>query len=174
MRTNIIAALFAAGMAFATPVAAATIITGADGPTIGLSANDFVGMSDETVTSAGEYTFTYTALEDLKISEFGVSVNGTVADLGLVTVNLDFLAPPAKALDIYGSVGVYNFADFELSAGSSFTLSYFVSDDPSDALLISASFVTDVSEVPLPASLPLMLAALGGSGFMLKRRRKDV
>lgn len=110
----------------------------------------------------------------MTISDFGVSVNGTPADLGLVTINLDFLAPPAKDLIIYGSVGVYNFADFDLSAGDSFSLTYFVSADPADALLASASFTTNVSEVPLPASLPLMLAALGGSGLVLKRRRKDV
>lgn len=52
MRTNVLAALFASGLAFATPVAAATIITGADGPTVGLSSSDFVGMADETITGS--------------------------------------------------------------------------------------------------------------------------
>lgn len=164
--------LGAALVALTSPAFAATFITGAGGPAVGISIGADIFVSDPVKSSDGitAYTYTFTALEDLEVIDFGVAGSGPNADLLDITFNLDFLAPPPATWTEFSATGtsaVGAFSNFYLSAMDSFTLTFYAEADTNAN--ISAFF--DTRAVPVPAALPLMFGALGALGVAGYRRK---
>lgn len=161
MRNLLIGAAFAA---LASPVAASTFVSEAGGPAVSIGSDEAFIISPEAIMDDDgitEYTFTFTASEDIKVFNFSVSGSGSNADLSEITFNLDFLAPPAITWDGYvpnGTSAFGSFEDFYLDAGESFTLTFF---EPGDVNATVGGYFDTVAAIPVPAALPLMVGALG-------------
>lgn len=171
MRSLLLGAAFAA---LTSPAFAVTFISGAGGPGTGVFADTPVFLSEtvDSTDSITEYSFSFTAMEDLLIVDFGVGASGSNEDLLDISFNLDFLLPPSKtwtSFNEFGTSATGEFDDFILLEGESFELTFYTEADTNAN--ITAFFTTEVAPIPVPAALPLMVGALGTLGFAGYRRK---
>lgn len=171
MRSLLLGAAFAA---LTSPAFAVTFISGAGGPGTGVFAGTpvFLSESVQSSDSTTEYSFSFTAMEDLQVVDFGVSGSGSNAELLEISFNLDFLLPPNLTWTSFNETGTSatgEFDDFTLLEGESFVLTFYTEEDTNAN--VSAFFTTEVAPVPVPAALPLMIGALGTLGIAGYRRK---
>jgi hypothetical protein len=115
------------------------------------------GTADDTLTTGRGTPFSF-------YNDSDVLLDGTVTASYSGIVNI---AGAAAVGDVYTDM----FVDFsQLDAGGLLGNAFFESDLDSLAVIGDLSPV-DVSAVPLPATLPLMLVALGGIGLMRRKKR---
>lgn len=112
-------------------------------------------------------------LSFLQSSEYFASDSSTVAIIGASTLTNTFTTPPTFTSSSVGN-GFWNNwlpQSWTFTAdASSLTFHITGQDGPYDTGL-DAFTLSDVSRVPVPAALPLLLAALGGLGFAARRRK---
>ena len=168
------AALTIAGGAHASTV----VTTGGSTPsdanlieTANLPVNASV-TTTETLGLGDTATFTYTALEDLKVNTISIAATGTKDGADLATLVFGFTNPPGTPLSsILTSGGSANgtafLGGFTLFKDQSFSIYWdAVNAGP---VGISASFSTAV--IPVPAALPLLIGGIAALGVVGRKKR---
>lgn len=114
--------------------------------------SDGFGSSEVTITRTGGGTFDLLSI-DLVVSWYSGFANDTVLLNGIPQ-------------DITSTLTTYV---LNLTGITSFTISGLI-NDPNDGYWSADNIVYDVAAIPVPATLPLMLLALGGLGVVVRRR----
>jgi hypothetical protein len=139
-----------------------------------VSIGSFVFANYGVVGPSETSVFTFTALENLQISTIGMTGNGFSdgADLALTTFGLTAATGSTwDEIDVDPPIGVATgfLGGFSLLAGQSFNIFLQVG---AASLPVSATANFEVSAIPVPASLPLALSAIGLLGFAARRRKR--
>ncbi len=169
LRTAALAVVFA-GSLVATQASAVTVVNDGDSVTIGPGGTDYEFIGDVTAAGgAGSWTVDFTATTDpldaFASATIGPIVAGTFTGLVMSWVSL-FDA------DVLATILVSD-------PGVTLATTFISPDDLGQTLVLSwtdslagAAFDVEVSAVPIPAAGFLLLGALGGLGFMGRRRKK--
>jgi len=183
MRDIVQVGIVAAGLVMGTSASAAVVIYNpiTDGPTpIGstLVTSDDLVVGD-TVTATEELLpgdkaeFTFTALEDLRVSRIALSGTDNRGGLDLANVEFGLTSATTDTFDSIVSFGLTgaafdSLAGFTLDAGEAFTL--FWEDGIEAPVGLTASFQT--TAVPVPAALPLLLGGIAALGAVSRKKKK--
>jgi len=121
-------------------------------------------------TGTDSQSFTFTALETLRVLGVSFTSNGSAADV--VKTAVSFEGGPLTSFSPVGtpgaSTGVQVFGAFGLAAGESFTFLLDVADVERTALL-TARFET--TSIPVPAALPLLLGGIAALGVVSRKKK---
>lgn len=160
---------------FDTPIANSAFITFDGGIT---SSRSGTTNSPNGVSSGGSFVTLVTRNQQNLITlDFGQEINAFGADFsGLGSLFADLLgtdesvtiASSFQSAGFFGFISDESFSSlrFRTATGIGFGSQLFSLDN------LSSGTATDLAPIPLPATLPLMLAAFGGIGFMRRRRAR--
>ncbi|MER5174098.1 VPLPA-CTERM sorting domain-containing protein [Thioclava kandeliae] len=133
-----------------------------------------IAVGSAAAASAATYSGTFSLSDGQNITY----ADYTIADSGLYSFTID------AGTGVYGLDGgtysqVSSFVDsgdvvgFYLTAGTTYDFTFTAFSDVTATYTIeTADGNTDLSAVPLPATLPLLAGALGVAGFAARRRKK--
>jgi len=180
MKRMLTAAVFLAAAMGMGAASAATVVyspggVGAPAPankitTEDVDIGDFVSTTE--ILSPGDTAeFQYTALSDLRVNGFSLSGTDNASGTDLANVKFGFTSPATNSFtSIFAGPGGTGSATGSLpflvaSAGDTFTI--FWEDGVTAPVAVTASF--NVSQIPLPAGLPLLVGALAVLGVARRR-----
>jgi hypothetical protein len=109
-----------------------------------------------------------------KTYEFSFDLGGFGGNSKNFTAQVDMQSTPTTLLSINGGPDIPDFAHYVyqfVATATATEIGFIFRDDPSFWDLDNVS-VTQVAATPIPATLPLMISALGGLGFVMHRRKK--
>jgi len=180
MKRMLTAAVFLAATIGAGAASAATVVyaPGGVGPpasankitTVSVDVGDFVS-SAEALAPGDTAEFQYTAVSDLRVAGFSLSGSDGSNGTALADVKFGFSSPAMNSFaSIFPGPGNTGSATGSLpsivaSAGDTFTI--FWENGMTGPVGVTASF--NVSQIPLPAGLPLLVGALAALGIARRK-----
>ena len=173
---NILAKLLALA-AFALPFGgadASVILNPAAGGAFGFVWGDGLGPIDDIttpdgLTSLGATDWTFISDLDTDMSLF---VTDAFVPGDAFSLLIDGVAVAWQHSGIGGTGYFFGLQDLHLTGGVQYTLSLDVSQDCCGGGLAFATFAPGISSVPLPATATLLLAALGATAALRRRKTK--
>ena len=147
-----------------------------------ISGGDEFDSGSSLLTAGGSLTFTFDAADDLSFP--GIVVGGTDsgpdAQDNLSMVTFGFVSPTTTVFSSFtdespaGASASGQLPGMNVAAGSGFSV-IFESDAPED-VSVTFNFETEQgfqNVVPVPAAGILLATALGGAGFVARRKKKS-
>jgi hypothetical protein len=171
--------LAAAAVIAAVPMSAGAVTVIDDGDSVNVSAGDEFIWGIDGTGAAGMETVTFSAVSDPLISTatatIGSIVLSTFSPVSLAWIALGPDQAPGGGDDFLVSSTLVSVPTTSLSttftAPGQLVQQLIVGFGQSDA---NSAFDVEVSAVPLPASVLMLLGALGGLGFVGRRKRAAV
>jgi hypothetical protein len=177
---------FGAGQAGAPAATPASVIGLEIGDNISLGANldvdgDIGDLLDPTddISASSIVTFVFEALETLRVLDLVTATgNGfnSGADLANMELGLNGNLVSYSPISLNGATasGQETFPGFVLAAGDTFTFTFKFVDGVTTSGFVQNDLTFVTAPVPLPASVWMMLAALGGTAAIARRKTKKV